>query len=689
MKKTWLASFLLGWGLLAEAQERFMPTPTNQKTFYYVLNLLKNYHYQPQALADVAGDIHREYLDLLDPNHLYFLASDVADFQKYQNNLLDLRKENLEVPFAIHNVYTQRAEALHHWTIERLQKPFDLTTNETITYPDSRDKTPRPYFETLEALHEHQEKRLTEQLIRLMLSGKTEERARQMLADRYKSALKSMKQQTAQDVFDMYVNALTTRFDPHTNYLSPRHSEDFDISMKLSLEGIGATLTLRDEKIQVRDLIVGSPASKSSLKLKDHILGVAQGKDGEMVDVVGWRLDKAVDLIRGKKGTVVRLLVESDHSGEIKEVSLVRDTIKLEEQAATATVEELNGKKIGLIHLPSFYLDFEGRKSGKKDYRSTAQDVKKILQNFKKEKVDGVLIDLRGNGGGALAEAIDTVGLFIDEGAVVAVADKKNTAYQKDEDKGTSYDGPLGVLIDMGSASASEIFAAAIQDYQRGVIIGNNSFGKGTVQSMIDLSRFGKNKSEKLGNMKFTTAMFHRVNGGSTQLKGVQPDVALPEPFELEQVGEVALDYALKWQEIEPAKIRTYNQINGQMIGELKRLHDERITQESALQRYQERVKELQQQSKQLTWSLNLSQREQEYQQRKDARKLYERLQRESIPALKVDERTKKRLNEQNLFVDEKKGEEIQDFVPDVDLFEGLNIFADYINLLGNQQKGN
>ena len=489
------------------------------------------------------------------------------------------------------------------------------------------------------------------------------------------------------DVFDIYMNVLSSRFDPHSNYLSPRSNEDFNINMRLSLEGIGAILSLEDEQVSIRELVPGGPAYKSGkLNVKDKIIAIAQGNDGDFVDVTGWRLDKVVDLIRGKKGTLVRLMIDPANSAKgVYEIKLERDEVKLEEQAAQSTIEEVTEdgvtRRIGVIKLPSFYMDFEGAQQEKNDYRSTSRDVEKLLQEFKTAKVDGVVIDLRSNGGGSLYEAVKTVGLFINKGPVVLVSDAQGgVRNETDDDAGAAYDGPLAVLIDRYAASASEIFAAAIQDYGRGLIIGSNSFGKGTVQTMVNLNEFVTSNTPSLGSMKFTMAMFHRVNGSSTQFRGVTPDVSLPSIFPPEEVGEQAEDYALPWKEIKAAKITPAGKIADSTINTLRQLHETRMLGKAPLRRYQEYIDKILEKNRQKTWPLNLAERKREHENWKKYQDEYEAAQRRELPLLNADKKKQEEIAERNAAVEDEDDKE--DFVPDVALFETLNIFYDYLELL-------
>ena len=667
-----------------------MIVSAEQKRAYRLMaNLLLNHHYNKLSLGQISGDIHDDFLNALDPARIYFLQSDIDEFAPYRSNLMSsIQNGDLSGIIAMYERYYERSVALDHWTLARLQRPFDFKTKDTVTLESQRQDTPtRPWPTSVEDAHRFQEKRIQDQLIRLMLAGRDEAKARETLTKRYNSALKRNDQFTMNDLFDVYTNVFASRFDPHSNYLSPKNSESFDIQMSLELEGIGAVLSAKDDKITIRELSPGGPAFKSGqLKIKDQIIGVAQGKDGEMVDIVGWRLDKAVELIRGKKGTLVRLLVEPANGTEPpREIVLERDKIALEEQAASAHVETLHQQghdvRIGVIDLPSFYLDMTGAAAGKEDYRSTSRDVKKLLEDLKTQNVDGVILDLRNNGGGSLFEAVATVGLFIDQGPVVQVSYANGSVRNEvDSNKGKVYDGPLAVLINHGSASASEIFAGAIQDYGRGLIIGNSSYGKGTVQTVMDLNRFVPDNQNPLGEVKFTIAMFHRVTGSSTQLKGVIPDVALAELVTQEEVGEVSEKHALPWKQIPATAFKADTQINTQWRDILNHRQAQRAAENPVFARYRSYASKAMERGNKNEWSLNLDERQKEFSGWKAYQDDYESHQRNEIPALASDAKRRKEVETFNNFVDEEADKE--SFVPDVELYEALHIVGDYLELI-------
>jgi carboxyl-terminal processing protease len=439
-------------------------------------------------------------------------------------------------------------------------------------------------------------KRVKNDWLRLKLAGKDDKNIVDILDKRYDGFRKRLGQIKSADAFQTYMNAYTMAIEPHTNYMGPRAAEDFDISMRLSLVGIGAVLTESDDFPTIRELVPGGPAALSGLlQIGDHIAGVAQGASGAMTDVQGWRLDDAVQLIRGAPDSVVVLDIlpaDAGPDGIHKLVTLIRKKVSLEQQAAKSSVRSVTdgkvSRRIGVITLPSFYEDFAARQKGAKDYKSATRDVARLLDELKKDKVDGMLIDLRNNGGGSLAEAVELTGLFIGKGPVVQQRDAGGAiAVESDTDPGIAWNGPLGVLINRGSASASEIFAAAIQDYGRGLIIGEPSFGKGTVQTVIDLDRVAKNSKPQFGELKLTVAQFFRINGGTTQLRGVTPDILFPSTSGAEDFGESSFDNALPWTQIKAADYVREGDLKG-LLPSLSTLHDARVKKDRAFQYLQE-----------------------------------------------------------------------------------------------------
>jgi carboxyl-terminal processing protease len=551
---------------------------------------LTRYSYRPVALDDsLSVKIMDRFIKSLDPDRMIFLQSDINTFMADSTKIDDaIKTEDLKLPFSIFNLYEQRIVDRMTYARDLLKKGFDFTAKADW--------------------------------LRLKLGGQTEATIRDTLDKRYKNALERAYKYKSDDVFQSFMDAYSTSIDPHTDYFGATASADFDISMKLSLVGIGAVLQERDDYTTIRELVPGGPAQLSGkLAVGDRITGVGQGPDGPIKEVMGTRLDEVVQMIRGAKDSIVRLDIlpaDAGADGGHRVISLVRDKISLEKQAAKKTVLPVKDgdvtRKIGVITLPAFYEDFEARRKGEKDYRSASRDVAKLLTELKQDNVDGVLIDLRNNGGGSLAEAIDLTGLFVGKGPVVQQrgADGK-VEVQSDDLPTPAWTGPVGVLINRGSASASEIFAAAIQDYGRGVIIGEPSFGKGTVQTVVNLDQVARNDKPKFGELKLTIAQFFRVNGGTTQLRGVTPDIALPGLSDPKTFGETSYDNALPWAQIKPARYKQAGNLKAE-LPKLQGLHDKRVESDPDFQRLLEDVAELKAQRDKGVISLNEAERRKE-----------------------------------------------------------------------------
>ncbi len=532
-------------------------------------NILPRLHYNHQDLSDsLSGIIYEGYvIESLDPNKANFLASDVQEFEEFRYLMDDfLLRGNLEPAYYIFSIFKKRYNERIDFALHCLQKGFDFTKKEVYEF----DRENKAWARTPAELDEYWRQRVKNDALNLKLAGKEWDEIVEILTKRYENQRRVVNQYDGEDVFQLFMNAFTEAFDPHTNYLSPFDSEGFKIRMQLSLEGIGAQLTRDSEYTKVVRIIPGGPADRSGLlKAEDRIVGVGQGEDGEILDVVGWKLDDVVDKIRGKKGTVVRLEIlpaDESHLGTTKIISLVRDKVKLEDAAAKSDTLHLRhqGKEyvFGVIELQSFYADIQAQSRGDRNYRSCSRDVRKLIRKLKGQGVDGVIIDLRNNGGGSLSEAIKLTGLFIRKGPVVQV--RNSTGYievNNDPDPDVIYDGPLAVLVNRYSASASEIFAAAIQDYQRGIIIGSQTYGKGTVQHLLPIERFLRNETAKLGQVKLTIAKFYRINGGSTQHTGVIPDIVFPSRYSIAHVGESARKNALPWDQIAPVNFSAYGNL--------------------------------------------------------------------------------------------------------------------------------
>ena len=526
---------------------------------------LTNYHYKRTRLDDeLSSEIFDTYLDLLDPNRIYFLAGDIEMFERYRHGMDDaLRHSDLVSAYEIFNTYVDRVQQRVDYARKRVQEPFDFTIDEYYQY----DREDEPWATDAAQLDELWRQRVKNDYLRLLLTDKEPEAIVETLVERYDNLERRIRELNNEDVFQFFMNAFAGSIEPHTAYLSPRTSENFEISMKLSLEGIGALLGRESEYTFISRVVPGGPAEQDGrLKAGDRITAVGQGSDGKMVDVIGWRIDDVVELIRGPKDTVVRLEVLPEDvsvSGPPTVVDIVRNEVKLEEQAAQSEIievpveggEEGAVMKIGVIDLPVFYLDFNGRAQGLPDYRSSTRDVQRLLGELKDQGVQGIVVDLRNNGGGSLLEATTLTGLFIDTGPVVQVRNSSGRiSMEEDVDPGMAWEGPLAVLVNRYSASASEIFAAAIQDYGRGVVIGEPTFGKGTVQSLLDLDDYAPADKPGMGQLKITMAQFFRVNGGSTQNRGVVPDIRFPSAGDPSDYGERSLDNALPWTSIEAAR---------------------------------------------------------------------------------------------------------------------------------------
>ncbi|AVF56506.1 tail-specific protease [Pseudomonas fulva] len=518
-----------------------------------VVELLKRHHYSKPPLDDARSVIiYDSYIKLLDPARSYFTAADIAEFDKWKTQFDDfLKSGNLDPGFTIYKRYLDRVKQRLDFALAELNKgvdKIDFTVNETLLI----DRKDAPWLKDQAALDDLWRKRVKDEVLRQKIAGKEPKQIQETLIKRYKNQLARLDQTRAEDIFQAYINTFAQSYDPHTNYLSPDNAENFDINMSLSLEGIGAVLQSDNDQVKIVRLVPAGPAAKTKqVAPADKIIGVAQGNK-EMVDVVGWRLDEVVKLIRGPKGSVVRLEIipasnaPSDQTSKI--VSITREAVKLEEQAAKKSVLKLkqDGRdyKLGIIEIPAFYLDFKAYRAGDPEYKSTTRDVKKLLTELQKEKVDGVVIDLRNNGGGSLQEATELTSLFIEKGPTVLVRNSDGRVdVLEDENPGAFYKGPLALLVNRLSASASEIFAGAMQDYHRALIIGGQTFGKGTVQTIQPLNH---------GELKLTLAKFYRVSGQSTQHQGVLPDIDYPSIIDTKEIGESALPEAMPWDTIRP-----------------------------------------------------------------------------------------------------------------------------------------
>ena len=582
---------------------------------------LTRFHYDAQPLDDaMSAKIFKAYFDSLDSEKVFFTQADMAKFAPLKSQFDDaIWNQDLSGPFSVFNLYIQRAVDRMTFARELLKKGIDLNTGESYTYDRKKADWPKDQAE-LDTLWRQ---RTTNDWLRLKLAGKSDDDIRKTLDKRYAGYIERVRQLDGEDAFQTFMNAYAESTDPHTDYLGPRAAENFDISMKLSLEGIGAVLQARDEYTAIREVVPAGPAAKSGkIHVGDRIVAIGQGTDGPMVDVIGWRLDDVVNRIRGKKDTTVRLEIlpaDAGLDGKHEVVTLVRQKVSIEEQAAKKKILDIKdgnvSRKIGVIELPTFYSDFGARREGDKNFKSATRDVAKLLGELKQAGVEGVIMDLRNNGGGSLTEANELTGLFIDKGPVVQVRDARGQVdVQGDDDPGMAWSGPMAVLVNRGSASASEIFAAAIQDYGRGLIVGQPTFGKGTVQNLVDLDRFTSRAKEKpqLGELKMTIAEFFRINGGSTQLKGVTPDINFPKNGDEKDFGESTYDNALQWTQIAPAPdykpvadLKAY-------LGQLQARHDTRVAKSPAWKLMLDELAQYRKMRDKTSISLNLAQRQAE-----------------------------------------------------------------------------
>lgn len=663
---------------------KLKPTLEQGQSASLSAEVLKRYHYKPIPLNDdLSEKIFNAYIKSLDGERIFFIQTDIDQFSTARTKLDDaILNENLGIPFAIFNLYKQRISERITYAQSLLKQGFDFTKQESYQY----DREKAPWLKSEDEAHELWQKRVKNDWLRLKLAGKTDKNIVEVLNKRYDNYLKGINKLKGDDAFQSFMNAFAMTVDPHTNYFGIRASEDFDISMKLSLDGIGAVLEEKDEYTTIRELVAGGPAALSGkLKVGDKIVGVGQGVGNPIVDVTGFRLDDTVALIRGATDSVAVLEIlpaEAGADGKHQFVSIVRKKISLEKQAAKKTIMDVKDgaitRHIGVITLPVFYEDFAAKAKGDKNYKSATRDVAVLLEDLKKDKVDSVLIDLRNNGGGSLTEAINLTGLFIEQGPVVQERDAKgDIKVDSDTDKSVTWNGQMGVLINHASASASEIFAAAIQDYGRGIIIGETSFGKGTVQTVIDLDELVKNDKPKFGELKMTVAQFFRINGGTTQLRGVVPDVSLPSFLDADSFGEASYANALPWSQIKPAAYSPSTNLAG-IVPTLKTKHDARVVKDKDFQYLVKDIAEVTAERKKNAISLNLIERQKERDSKEAALKLREDNSVTKKAASNRDDGLQ--ANERNLKDDlalEKANKEIKDTL----LTEAVNIMSDEVSL--------
>ena len=573
-RAAWFVGLLLGFlaaPVIASTEavvsnEPLLPESRHENIGELVTQFIQKSHYLHVTVNDdLSSRVMDRYIDALDRNRMYMLDSDVEFFEKFRHQLDDVvRSQPLDPVFEMFSVYRSRVRARFEFALTQLETEPDFSIDEAYQF----DRSELPWATTTAELDELWRKRVKNDALNLALTDKPWEESREVLNKRYTRYLKRMDQVTNDDVFETFMNAFAHTLDPHSSYMSPRNSEEYRIAMSLSYFGIGASLQTEDDYVHIVNIIPGGPASiDGSLNPEDKIIGVAQGGDGVMVDVIGWRLDDVVDLIRGPADTVVRLQIIPAGAlpgNSDKEISLTRGQVRLEEQAAKSEIVTIprDGREwsVGVIEVPSFYRDYRALSSGDKNYTSTTKDVKRLIAELEDQGIDGLIIDLRNNGGGHLTEATALSGLFIDNGPVVQLRNSNGRISRLDDPDPVArvaYNGPLAVLVNRFSASASEIFAAAIQDYARGVIIGQETFGKGTVQNLYSLDQYLQTEDDNgFGQLTLTIGKYYRVTGESTQHRGVNPDINLPSPIDSEEIGESVRDSALPWDTIQTTRFR-------------------------------------------------------------------------------------------------------------------------------------
>jgi carboxyl-terminal processing protease len=614
-----LSSLLLALLGLASAGHAavagFQAESDQAKTAKQIARMLEKEHYRKPELDDAFGEkVFTTYLEQLDPGKAHFIAEDIKEFSDARHTLhKELRRGKLDTAFEIYNRYHQRRVERIEYMLSLLDKGLDHFDFEREEYLEL-DREDAPWPADTDEIRDLWRRLVKNDLLNLKLGDTPDEEIVSTIKKRYENRLDRLQQTNSDDVFEYAMGAFTHSYDPHTDYFPPRESENFDIHMRLSLEGIGVLLQREDEYIKVVRVIPGGPTDRGKLlQPADRIVGVGQGEDGEIVNIEGWRLDDVVDKIRGPKGSVVRLDVIPADSTDVTKtrvVEITRDTVKLEEQSAQKEIIEFErGErqyKIGVIELPTFYVDYQMAMAGEPDYRSSTRDVERLTKELKEEGIDGLIVDLRNNGGGSLQEANELTGLFIPTGPVVQIrgaGDKVNVF--SDLDPKVTYAGPLAVLVNRLSASASEIFAGAIQDHGRGLVVGSQTFGKGTVQGIDPLEP---------GRLKYTQAKYYRVSGKSTQERGIVPDITYPALLDRDQIGESALAEALPWDTIPAARYEKMKNLDP-VIDYLDKRHRKRVSEHPDFRYLQERADFLEQNRRKTRTSLREADRRAEREQ--------------------------------------------------------------------------
>jgi carboxyl-terminal processing protease len=616
------------------------PEARHEKIGQLVSEFIQKSHYRHAAVDDeLSSEVLDRYIEALDSNRMYLLAGDVEGFENYRFKIDDMvRSDPLTPVFEMFEVYRTRVRERLNFALLELDSEPDFTIDETYLF----DREDQPWIETKSELDELWRKRVKNDALSLRLADKEWTETQEILHKRYKRFLKRMDQIKNDDVFETFMNAFAHTLDPHSSYLSPRNSEEYRIQMSLSYFGIGASLQIDDDYVMVINIIPGGPAAiDGKLQPKDRITAVAQGEDGDLVDVIGWRLDDVVQLIRGPADTVVRLQIMPAGAlpgASEKIINLTRNQVKLEEQAAKAEIIKVprDGRvwSVGVIKVPSFYRDYRALSNGDKDYTSTTKDVRRLIKELEDQGIDGLIVDLRNNGGGHLTEATALSGLFIDNGPVVQLRNSNGRISRLDDPDPVprvAYNGPLAVLVNRYSASASEIFAAAMQDYARGVIIGQQTFGKGTVQNLYSLDQYVRRPDDVgLGQLTLTIGKYYRVTGESTQHRGVDPDIALPSSIDATLVGESVRDTALPWDTIRTTKFRAGEPLDS-TISSLTANHISRSKEDPDYQYLMDGIEDIEQVRAQTSVTLNIEHRRKEREDEMDRRLARENVRRAAL----------------------------------------------------------
>ena len=680
---------ILLFSISIEAKINIPASVEKQELCQEIYQKMANEHFfNDKDLSSINTEIFDALVNQLDSQKIYFTKNEIALFKrkfsqfdnptsyqkKYSKSFLcsiDLKSE-----FAFINLYLNRLiEATKYQLKEVTKKNFDFTKEEMMVIDDDQKKWQRNKFELKKAWR----KLAKNDVLTSMLAEKDLDEATETIEKRYKNRLRRISQRNEEDIFSISMNNLTSYFDPHSSYFSPKSAEDFEMAMSLSLEGIGALLTTEDDYPTIVSVVPGGPAEKTGqIDPDDKIVTISQVEESNSTptDVVGWRIDEVVQLIRGKAGTKVKLELISGKTEDLSErkfVTITREEVKLEEQAAKSRIIEIQRNsqtiKVGIIYLPTFYIDFKAWRNRDPEYRSSSKDVETILRKFTNQQVDAVLIDLRGNSGGSLFEANKLTGLFVSSGATLQVKDSDGSVRPLGDARAKQiWKKPIAVMVDRYSASASEIFAGAIQDYQRGIIIGQKTFGKGTVQKLDNLSS---------GQIKITESKFYRITGAGMQSKGIHPDITLPSTWDVEEVGESSYDSALPWDEIKPVRFKKFS-MRSSMISQLNDEHLTRVNQSPNLQYILDIRKRYEIQKNKEVISLNLINRKNEKEERQSW-------------ALEIENKRRALLNLETFssfkamedFNDAKQVEEDEkDSEIDVDndylLNEGMQILSDY-----------